>query len=47
MCYPSQFLLKRPLSRGCLLNALAELIVHSLKDVPQVNVGLHQDSIDL
>lgn len=47
MRYPSQFLLKRPLSSNCLLNAFAELIVHGLKDVPQVNVSLHQDSIDL
>lgn len=47
MRYPSQFLLKRPLSRDCLLNALAELIVHGLKDVSQINVSLHQDSIDL
>jgi len=47
MDYPRQFLLKRSLSSQCLLNALAELIVYGLKDVSQVNVSLHQDSIDL
>lgn len=47
MNYPGQLLLKRPLSGQCLFNALVELIVYRLEDVPQVNISLHQDSVDL